>query len=80
MTLHLKIKLTTLAATPPAPAAPRRKYLSLATRITARTILVVNIRSLYIFLLMSIRVTPGNTPCGVLVNVLMFLCLRNNKL
>ena len=80
ITLHLKIKRTIFAATPPAPAAPTRKYLTLATRNTARNMWVVNIRSLYIFLLMSIRVTPGNIPCGVLENVLMFLCLRNNKL
>ena len=75
----LKIKLTTLAATPPAPAAPISKYLTLATVITALTICVVNIRSPFIFLLMRILVTPGYIPYGVLTNVLICRCLSVNK-
>lgn len=53
------MQLTILAATPPAPAAPRSKYLTLATRITALTICVVSIRSPFMFLLIRILVKAG---------------------
>ena len=69
-------QLTILAAIPPAPAVPRRIYLTLATRITALIIWVVNIRSPLIFLLTRILVMSGNNPCGVLINVLIFLLCR----
>lgn len=72
-------QLTILAAIPPAPAVPRRIYLTLATRITALIICVVNIRSPLILLLTRILVMSGNIPCGVLTNVLTFLCRRISK-
>ena len=72
-------QLTILAAIPPAPAVPRRIYLTLATCITALTIWVVNIRSPLILLLTRLLVTSGNSLCGVLINVLIFLCCRISK-
>ena len=72
-------QLTILAAIPPAPAVPRRIYLTLATRITALTIWVVNIRSPLILLFTRLLVTSGNSLCGILINVLIFLCCRISK-
>ena len=70
-------QLTIFAVTPPAPVAPRSKYLTLATRITALTIAVETMRSPLTFLLMRTLVIVGCIPSGVFIKVLM--CLKFNK-